>query len=80
MIGQAQTKEGVGEKKVGRIGKEKGNCEEEAEGWEEVGRNQDQPISSAGIMDVPAFLLSGFYAVDLVEGQKGKKRVSQFMF
>ena len=41
MIGQAQTKQGVREKKVGRIGKEKGNCEEEAEGREKVGGDQD---------------------------------------
>ena len=41
MIGQAQTEEGVREKKVGWVGKVKGNCEKEAESREEVGRDRD---------------------------------------
>ena len=37
----SSNQEGVREKKIGRVGKEKGNCEEEAEGREKVGGDQD---------------------------------------
>jgi len=79
MIRQAQTEEGVREKKVGWVGKEKGDRQNEAESRKEVGGNRDQPISPAGILYVASLILGGFDAVDLVEGQKGKKRMSQFM-
>ena len=64
---------------VGWAGKEESDSEEEAKGWKEIRRYQDQPVSASGKLYVSSLLLGSLYAVNLVEGQQGKECMGQFM-